>query len=161
MDTSTIIIALISIAVMSLPFVLSVYNQKKVEKQFIQHARTLAKEFNNTIDRYDVFLNGIIALDENAQILYFVHKENGEQRTTRIPLTEHNKCEVAVTELKSNAKNTVIETVGIKFPPKTTAQGTVEIKLYDGRTGLTLSNELQLAKNWTGLLNELITSLKK
>lgn len=158
MDTSTIVIAVISIAVMSLPFTLSYYNSRKKQQQLVSKIQAVASEFNNSIERFDTIWNGIIALDAKAKVLFFYYEGKAGAETLRIPLADHNKCEVMLSELNVGdlAKTKAIDTVSIRFSPKSNTEKVNDIVLFDGKTGLTLNTELNLAKDWVKMLNDLM-----
>jgi hypothetical protein len=158
MDTSTIVIAVISIAVMSLPFTLSYYNSRKKQQKLVSKVQAFASEFNNSIERFDTIWNGIIALDAKAKVLFFYSEGKASSETLRIPLADQNKCEVILSELNAGdlAKTKVIETVSIRFSPKSNTEKVNDVVMFDGKTGLTLNTELNLARDWVKMLNELM-----
>ncbi len=157
MDTSTIVIACISLAIMSFPFTLSYYNSRKKQQLLVSKIQAIAGQFSNSIDRYDTIWNGIIALDAKAKVLFFYYEGKAGSETMRIPLSDYNKCELILSELNVGdlAKTKVIETVSIRFYPKSNTEKVNDILLFDGKRGLTLSTELNLAKDWVKILNEL------
>jgi Tfp pilus assembly protein PilE len=158
MDTSTIVIAVISIAVMSLPFTLSYYNSRKKQQKLVSKVQAFASEFNNSLERFDTIWNGLIALDAKAKVLFFYSEGKASSETLRIPLADQNKCEVILSELNAGdlAKTKVIETVSIRFSPKSNTEKVNDVVMFDGKTGLTLNTELNLARDWVKMLNELM-----
>jgi hypothetical protein len=155
MDTGTLIVAIISIAIVSLPFALTIYNRKKKEKHLLRIVQSYAQKSGNRIKRFDVCGKRIIGLDQNSGILFFYNDET-PQNTQAINLNDYHRSEVVVNELKvgSNGERTIVDTVLLKFIPKTGESKLEQLVLFDRKSTASLTEEILLAREWSKMIND-------
>jgi type VI protein secretion system component Hcp len=159
MDSATIIIAVISIVICSLPFVIGRNNRKKREGALLSEIKTLS--FNKAIQlsKYELLSNFIIGLDEKANVLCFLRKKETGNHFMEVDLTKYIKVEVQQSnhqEGENNNTRSVIDDIVLKFHPKSSTDKITLIELYNRTETQNLSGEFQLAQEWTQFLNNRI-----
>lgn len=103
MDTGTLLIAIISVVIVSSPFVLKIFNRKKKEKHLLRILQSLADKTSNKIKRFDVCGKRIVGIDPDSGILFFYNDETPDQSIQRIELAAYIRSEVVINEIKVGA----------------------------------------------------------
>ena len=159
MDSATIIIAVISIVICSLPFVIGRNNRKKREGAFLSEIKTLSSNKAIQLNKYELLSNFIIGLDEKANVLCFLRKKETGNHFMEVDLTKYIKVEVQQSnhqEGENNNTRSVIDDIVLKFHPKSSTDKIALIELYNRTETQNLSGEFQLAQEWTQFLNNRI-----
>lgn len=159
MDSATILIAVISIVICGLPFVISRYNRKKTEGALLSEIKTLSSNKAIQLSKYELLSNFIIGLDEKANVLYFLRKKETGNHFLEVDLAKYTKVEVQQNnhqESENNNTRTVIDQLVLKFHPKSSPDKIVLVELYSHIEAQNLSGEIQLAQEWALFLNNRI-----
>jgi hypothetical protein len=159
MDSATIIIAVISIVICSLPFVIGRNNRKKREGALLSEIRTLSSNKAMHLSKYELLSNYIIGFDEKANVLYFLRKKETGNYFLEVELAKYTKVEVQQNnhqEGENNHSRTVIDDLVLKFHPKSSSDKIVHLELYKRLETQNLSGEFQLAQEWAQFLNNRI-----
>ena len=156
MDTGTLIVAIISVAIVSLPFGLTIYNRKKKEKHLLCILQSYADKTGNKIKRFDVCGKRIVGFDQNTGMLFFYNDETPKEDPKVISLNDYSRSEVVINEHKvgSNGERTIVDTVLLKFIPKTGEGKLEQIVLFDRKITASLTEEILLAREWSSIINE-------
>ena len=159
MDSATLIIAVISIVICSLPFVIGRINRKKRESVLVSEIKTLSSNKAIQLSKYELLSDFIIGLDEKVNVLCFLQKKETGNHFLEIDLAKHSKVEVQQNnhqEGENNNIRTVIDQLVLKFLPKSASDKIVLIELYNRTETQNLSGEFQLAQEWAQFLNNRI-----
>lgn len=159
MDSATIIIAVISIVICSIPFVISRYYRKKTEGALLSEIKTLSSNKAIQLSKYELLSNFIIGLDEKANVLCFLRKKETGNHFLEVDLAKYTKVEVQQNnhqESENNNTRTVIDQLVLKFHPKSSPDNIVLIELYSQKEAQNLSGEIRLAQEWAQFLNNRI-----
>lgn len=152
MDSSTIIIAIVFIAICILPFVLIGKNRSKNKKQMLRSIAELAKSNESNIE-YNIFNDTIIGFDSASNSILFLKKRNDISHC--IKLSEVKQCVVHTT----NQRNSLVDKVGLLFSFIQKEKSEIFIELYNSAYTMQLSGELQLAEKWEGIINKKLKML--
>jgi hypothetical protein len=159
MDSATIIIAVISIVICSLPFVIGRNNRKKREGALLSEIKTLSSNKAIQLNKYELLSNFIIGLDEKTNVLCFLRKKETGNHFLEVDLAKYAKVEVQQNnhqEGENNHTRTVIDDLVLKIHPKSSSDKIVHIELYKRSETQNLSGEFQLAQEWSQFLNNRI-----
>lgn len=160
MDAQTLLIAAISLSICALPFVFIGINRKKNKRNLLNRLSELSENKGFQFDQVDAFTNLIIGLDGQKNRVYFLRKYDNEEQFNEIDLSNFTKVEVKSTHKKHTDESEspgIIENVAIRF---LSGKGIdpIELKIFEREKSTGLSWELQLATEWTLLLNERLKS---
>lgn len=153
MDSGTLIVAAVFIAICIVPFLITGRTYRKHQKQLVQSLNRLAEEQNNKISTLETKGNFGIAMDESAGRLFFTRFVGTEIVTHSIKLSEYGMCKHnnALRVLEDGDKVTV--RVELIFTPVSITQNQEVLDLYNEEyDSLTLSGELQVARKWEELI---------
>ena len=159
MDSATLIIAVISIVICSLPFVIGRNNRKKREGALLSEIKTLSSNKSIQLNKYELLSNFIIGLDEKINILCFLRKKETGNHFLEVDLSNYTKIEVQQSnhqEGENNNTRIVIDQLVLKFLSKSSSDKIVLIELYNRTETQNLSGEFQLAQEWAQFLNNRI-----
>lgn len=159
MNSATLIIAVISIVICSLPFVIGRNNRKKRERALLSEMKKHSYHTALNISKYELFSNCIIGLDEKANVLCFLRKREAGDHFLEVEVANYAKVEVeqrSHEEGENYTKQTVIDELSLTFHPKTNANIIARIELYNRKEKQMLSGEFQLAQEWALFLNNRI-----
>jgi hypothetical protein len=159
MDSATIIIAVISIVICSLPFVIGRNNRKKREGALLSEIKTLSSNKAIQLSKYELLSNFIIGLDEKVNVLCFLRNKEKDKHFLEVDLAKYSKVEVQQSnhqEGENNNTRVVIDELVLKFYPKSSSEKIVLIELYNRTETQNLSGEFQLAQEWAQFLNNRI-----
>jgi hypothetical protein len=165
MDLGTIIIALVFIAIVTVPFVLTGYSKKRKKKNLYRRLTEMAKNEDCTITQHEFCGDFVIGLDTTADHLFFCKKVENLEIAKSADLRKFKSCRV----LNSNRtignkkeKYYVVDKLELILYPAEKDAPELSVELYnDEYDSLTLTGELQLAEKWGKLLNERLKTPQK
>ncbi|SHE47392.1 hypothetical protein SAMN05444274_101451 [Mariniphaga anaerophila] len=165
MNSGTIIITIIFLAIVSLPFVISGNKRKKQKKNLLGKLSELAKKENCTITQHEFCGDFVIGLDNQNNYLFFYKKVENKEVQQSANLTDFSSCRVLKAIKTMGEKKEqyhVINKLELCFYPLAKSQPDVLIEFYNtDYDRLTLTGEIQLAEKWEKLLNEKMKNIKK
>lgn len=157
MDLATIIIAVVSIVICSLPFVMVKINKGKREGELLSEIKKNSKNESIHLSKYELLSNFIIGIDETSNHFYFLRKKEDSNHFLEIDLNKYAKCEMQQsnhTEGENNSVQSVIDQLALKFHPANASEKMILLELYNRSDNQNLSGEFQLAQEWTLFLNK-------
>ena len=160
MDTSTIIIGLIMVALCALPFILSSTNRKSSEQTIKKAIFELAQKNNTSILQNDFWYKTAIGINTTNYQLFFYRKTKDLETSEIIDLSNYKKCSV----IKLNDNSNHIDVLQLVLAPNTTKNKEVILDFYNSEYNPQLNGEVQLIEKWSKIINETIyntTTIKK
>jgi hypothetical protein len=158
MDSGTIIITVVFIAIVTTPFVLTTLSNKRKKKNLFRRLSEMAESEDCTITQQELCGNFVIGFDGMAGRFFFLKKTENLEISKSVNLREFKSCRLinsnrTVGDKKSSYS--VVDKLELCFYPKDKSKPDISVELYnDEYDSLTLSGELQLAEKWEKLLNE-------
>lgn len=157
MDSSTIIIGLIMVAVCSLPFILSGRNRTKSEGEIKNSIFELAQKNNTSILQNDFWFKTAIGINTNSNELFFYRKIKDVETSEIIKLNEYQKCRV----IKLNDNSNHIELLQIVLVPNSSNKAETVLEIYNAEFSPQLNNEVKIIEKWSKLINDSINTSTK
>lgn len=162
MDTTTIIIGIIVIALCTLPFVFMARKQKKEKIMMISTFNEMAQKENCKITSYKLFGDSVIGIDKTAKFAFFFKKNSDNDKEIRqaINLRDIKKCRVVKSIRSVGEKNKVlvVDKVELSLLPKDRNKPEVLFEFFnaDNSNSIQLNGELQFASEWEEIINSMI-----
>lgn len=135
MDSGTLVIGAIMIAICILPFILINNSIKKQKKQLLQALLALSDQKNCKMTQYELGSNLAIGIDENADLLFFFKRLKDKEISQHVNLKD--KLELCIS-------------------PKTKSRPDIFLEFYNSEENLQLNGELQLIEKWAKIINDQI-----
>lgn len=159
MDTATLTIGLLSIAVCAMPFVLMSVNKSNKQKYLFNALSGIAAQQNRKLMKYEISGNIAIGMDENAGFVFFFRKPFAENRNGTgqlVNLAEVRECKLikasaAAKDKNSNGKTERLELI---FSLLSDNQKEMRWELYNADENPQLVGELELAEKWAKIIND-------
>lgn len=159
MDTGSLIIGLIILAITLLPFALLRINRIKRENKLLKELEQLAQSQHGQIDEHEICGNFIIGIDQLHKKVFFQMKNQSDFVQQFVDLTTCKASKVintSKTSVNPNGAHTYIEKIEILFLPLSQHEKEIQFELYNIKFTPQLSGELQAAENWSKKINQLI-----
>lgn len=158
MDTSSIVMGAIIVAVCIVPIIMISIISKNKKKKRLQNFKNSAAAQNCNITKYEVLGNVVIGIDEVSNSLFFMKQVNDTEITQFINLADFQSCKVINLGRAAN-NSTIIEKLELCFYPKNKNNSQQVLSFYDSTVdGISLSGELQLIETWEGIVNSRLKS---
>jgi hypothetical protein len=157
MDSSTIIIGIIMVALCSLPFILSGSNRTKNEGKIKNSIFELAQKNNTSILQNDFWFKSAIGINTNSNELFFYRKIKDIETSEIIQLAEYQKCKV----VKLNDNSNHIELLQIVLVPNSSNKAETVLEIYNAEFSPQLNNEVKIIEKWSKLINDSINTSTK
>ena len=158
MDSGTIIVTIIFLAIVIIPISLTGYSRKKKQKNLFLTLTEMAKADNFSLTHHEFCGDFIIGLDETSNQLFFYKKGETNEIAVKINLKDFRNCRIFNSKRGIGSKEDhydVIDKLELCFYPKDKTNPNVLVEIYnDEHDSLTLSGELQLIEKWDKMLNE-------
>ncbi len=155
MNSSTIIISAIFLAVFMLPFALSRISRAKREGTVLAALRQLAAQHNLQINHYELCANSAIGLDDANQAVCLYRPD--AQQVVYIASLQTCKAEKQTRTMQHGADTvTVTERVTMRFVPKGANTPPTTFVLFNEKVDTQIGEELQLAETWAARINKLL-----
>lgn len=157
MDSGTIIIGAIVIAICILPFILIGNSIKKRKKKLLYSLFGLAAQKNSKITQYDLGLDLAIGLDENAGSLFFFRRIKDKEIVEHIDVKAIQNCKVLNTgrTIRNSKENyQVTEKLELCITPKAKNRPDIFLEFYNSDENSQLDGELQLIEKWARIIND-------
>ncbi|MDD4424424.1 MAG: hypothetical protein PHS40_00710 [Mariniphaga sp.] len=164
MDSGTITVTIVFIAIVTLPFILSGISKKRKKKKLLQHINELAVHKNCYITQYDFGFNFVVGLDNMADYLFFYKRNENRESQHAIHLKEIRNCKILNSshEISEGKENfSAIKKLELCLYPIDKNNREEYIEFYNNEyDNLTLSGQLQMAEKWAKLINGKIKKSK-
>lgn len=160
MDSSTIIIAAILIAISVIPFLGSYLSARKKKKYFVQELNTMASCYDSKITKQEVFNNMTFGYDASNDNLFFIKKGKKSGQVKFMPLSAYSRCELyRQDDTKGDDRGEKIpELLCIRFFPRTSENKVVDIEIYNAAEDYRLSGEREFGEQWVTTINKICNS---
>ncbi|WP_066217862.1 hypothetical protein [Formosa haliotis] len=160
MNTGTLILSAIFIAICALPFILTTTNSRKRKKQMLKSLTQIAQKYNASISKYDVGSDFIIGLDEVKNLVLFFKKGIDNTIEECLDLSNYKDCNTIKTGKHLNAKSSAhaIETLKLGFIPTDQTNVAPQFEFYNEDKNMQLSGELQIINTWQSLIHQKLTA---
>ena len=156
MDTVTLIMGVILIAVVGVPVVFIGRKGKKAKRKLKELLTTAAARENCTISEYEIWEDSVIGTDKQNHVVFFVNAANGNNVVQNIHLAEIKSCKSNITgrTFDSNGRSVkIIDRLCLHFIPKNN-KPEIELEFYNAEKGAQLFNELGTLEKWQKIVNE-------
>lgn len=167
MDLGILITTLIFLAIVTVPFILTGYNNKRKKTRLFRRLTEMAENEDCTITQHEFCGDFVIGLDGMASHLFFCKTIENLNIEKSLDLRHFKSCKVfnsnrTISGQSKNEKQTVIDKLELVFYPVKNEMPETALEIYnDEYDSLVLTGELQLAEKWEKMLNERFkTSLK-
>ena len=157
MDSGTIIIGAISIAICILPFVVLRSNRKKIEKKRLQSLEDIAAQHNCTITQHEFCGEFVIGLDEANNFVFFFRKTKDNEIARYINLAGIQKCKVINTSRNysnQGGEYKAVDRLELSFVPVAKNEPDLLLEIYNAEESMQLVGELQLVEKWAKRIND-------
>lgn len=161
--SSTAIIGLIIVAIIILPIWYLIHSLGSGKRKLEKELAALWKGGTLNITEHESWGNKVIGLDREGEIAAFAIFENPHSQVFIADLQQYSKCNMEKTALDTKGKENamVISHVLIRFVGKEKGTPDVTFPLFGNPEGGTLSNELQIAEEWTEKFNVILRKYNK
>ncbi len=164
MDTGTIIIGIVSIALCVLPLVVMHRIKRKGENQRLAALENLAAQHNCKISQHEFCGELVLGIDETNNFVFFLKKTADKEIAQHINLSGIHACNIINTGSNLNSKEgeyKVIDKLELRFTPVAKNEPDLLLEIYNARESMQLVGELQLIKKWEKIINDRLATLKK
>ena len=160
MDSVSLTIGLVLLAMSILPIYLFNLSRKRKQKKTMELLSNMAGAHNCRISAYDILGDLIIGWDESKKFVFYFRKANDVTSELYVDLATVKGCKVINTTRTIKHKDgneKVTERVELGFSP---ANGGNEVKweFFNEEINTQLNGELQLAEKWSKMINNLLKS---
>lgn len=157
MDSGTLIVAAVFIAICIVPFLITGRKYKKHKKQLVNALNQLAEQNNSSISLRETKGNFGIAKDEKESRIFFARLTGQTLVTRDVDLSVYNRCKMNNVVRIADGGEKVTERIELVFSPARTDITQVVLELYNVEyDNLTLSGELQVAEKWEQLIGNVL-----
>lgn len=160
MDTSSIVMGAIIVAVCVVPIVIVSIISKKKRNKRLQDFKNSALAQNCNITKQEILGNIILGIDEVSNSIFFTKQVKETISSQLVNLSEFQSCRVINLGRVAN-NSTIVEKLELCFYPKSKNNSQLVLTFYDSDVdGLSLTGELQLIEKWEGIVNTRLKSMK-
>ena len=155
MDTGTLIIAAVIIAIIVLPFVLILQSTKSQSSKLIKGLRDLASQNNGTLSKTNTYGKFALSLDQATNTIYFFRKTSETESSNIINLNDVVSCAISkqTRRVKTEKEfHDAVSVVALVFQMKN-KQTIQQLELYDENESFQLNGELAIADEWKKLID--------
>lgn len=160
MDSNSLIIGLILLAMSVLPIYFFNLSRKRKQQKVLQSLNNIAGVHNCRISAYDICGDLVIGWDETNKFVFYLRKANEITSELYVDLATVKGCKVintARTIKHKDGNQKVTEKVELSFTPLN-AGNEVKWEFYNEEVNTQLNTELQLAEKWSKLINNQLKS---
>ncbi len=162
MDSGTVIIAAVLLAIALLPFVMLGKKYRNQKKQLLNALTTLAKKSQDKLSLFEAEGNFGIGISKGARKLYFARIIRDGITVQLTDLTEFYLCKLNTVSRNFGKGEKVTDRIELVLFHKKLGQPQVSLDLYNSELdNLTLGNELHVAIRWEQIIEDLIKEQKK
>lgn len=163
MDSKSIIIGAIVIAVCILPFILMSINIKRRERKKISLFKNIVNENNCILSKYEICGDFVIGIDETRKYIFFNKQLKDNVLKEIINLHEIQHCKVkngARVVTSKNGTYNVIDKLELIFNPLDKNKKEIVLEFFNVNNNTQLIDELQSIEKWSKIINDCIKSKK-
>jgi len=161
MDTTTMIIGAVVIALCMLPFVIMGSNKKKRKAQLLKSLSEIAAGHDCKITRHEFFDQFIIGLDDAGSYAFFLKKSKDDEVSEYVDLSVVQKCKVVNSSRVAGGNVIITDKVELSFLSVDKKNPDKKFELYTSEESMQLTGELQLAEKWAEEVNLLLKAIQR
>ena len=156
MNTGTLILSAVFIAICALPFILSSRGSRKRRNTLLKSIQALADKHDAKISQYDVGTDFIIAIDDVKNLVLFFKNTPNNSVENCVDLSAYQDCKILKfgKDLKSTSSSYAIEKLKLEFIPRDKTFSEQQFEFYDEEVNTQLSGEIQLINTWHDLIQQ-------
>lgn len=156
--TSTIVTVLIVIVIIALPVWLLMHLQGAEKGKFKKEIAALCKKEEISISENESWGNKIILVDREKEKAALIILGDIQNRVFTADLKNYSKCSVEKNYLNGGSKGSAIvfSSIVLRFVARSKSVEDLVFPLYTDHEDMTLSNELQIAGEWSDKFNGII-----
>jgi len=160
---SVTIIGIIIVAVIVVPIWYLIYSQGSGKRKLEKELAAMGKGSDLHITEHESWGDKVIGLDREGEKAAFAVHKNPHSEVFTADLRHYAKCytEKNALETKGNGNTIVISSVMIHFVGKEKGTPDVTFPLFVDSEDMTLTNELQIAEEWTEKFNVILRKHNK
>ncbi len=160
-DIATGLIAFLSIAALSLPFLLDRRMRRKRNDLLVRTVQAMAHAHQGRISQHGICGDAILGLDHYRAILYFINRREGMASEARIDLRQVRACEAAIFArgTKGSAEPPRTERVELSLLPRDGSKGATRLLLFRDGLGQLANGEAQFAEDWARVISARIDQM--
>ncbi|MEX2574950.1 MAG: hypothetical protein WD317_11660 [Balneolaceae bacterium] len=156
-DLTSIIISIVALSFFFVPiFYYEVY-KKRAAKKLESYFNDLARENKIGLTQYEVWRDSYaIGIDRDSNHVFYLKKNNAQDKTDLVDLSEIKKCRVSRIENKiktDNGYTKITSRVDLELTHYNPKFSDIKIEFFREEGGNTLRNEVLLAEKWSGVIN--------
>lgn len=162
MDWGTAIFGLISVLLIIVPIVMLNYKRGKKEKEMLSILKRNAHQQLCNISKHEFCGDFVIGLDEKRKFVFFVKEGQDDELDQWIELSEIISCKVSKetrVDIDTSSGLGLTKQINLVFKPKDKGRSEIMLELYRMKNNSQLTGELQLAENWSKLINTLLKDI--
>ena len=152
MDLGTIIVGAVVVGLCIVPFYIFKSGTAKRSRELLDQLAQLAQQKGGRITLSDSLGNFAIGLDEQAEVLYFMHDEPGKEASHAIALSKVRHCK-PINQNRSMDSVKVVEKLELLIAYNHKHEAETALEFYHADGGNQLSGEYQLLEKWAALIN--------
>jgi hypothetical protein len=158
MDTSSILIGVLTLIIWAIPFTLVSRRNKKRNNKNLKLLSDWSIENKLKLDKIESHSDFILGLDSTEKTFVFF-KGSSENRIVKIPLFNVSQVQLVKETVVSNdnsVHNSRIKSVYLEFSQKNSQSQSLQIELFSIEKHHQLSGEIQLGQEWVKQMNSIL-----
>jgi hypothetical protein len=158
MDGGTLVVVIITVALIVLPFVLDHRRRSRSGLRTLNTLRETVRQQSCELHAHDLSGELALGLDRHKKVLFLLDEKKEAARLMRVDLDQVQRCTVVKTARRGSANQAdgPVEQVELRFASTDRGRSDVHLVLYREVLGTALNGQVQLAEKWAGLVNELL-----
>jgi len=164
MDSGTIIVGTISIALCGVPFALMIRGTKMKKKYLLQSVLAIANNHNCKISQLEVTEEFAIGLDDKENQLFFFRKTSEDEQSQHINLSEIKSCKVIKMGQHFNNKDErdkTIDKLELQFSFLDKNNPDNLLVFYNADESAQPNGEIVIIEKWAKIVNDKLKPQQK
>jgi hypothetical protein len=151
-DRATLLVGLITLSLLSLPFLLDLRRRRRARSTLRNALRQLSANAGCTLHQQEVSGDITIGLDKERRVLFFISRNAHAPDSRQIDLRLVRHVQV---DQRLRGGQQLLERVALVFHPVPGSPAPSQLLLFEAGHGDLPGGELEIALRWSALLNEL------
>jgi hypothetical protein len=157
MNSETIIIGLLSVALFVVPIMYIQHKQKQKAGKALQEFLVMAGQLQVKPTQHELWNDRYaISLDEEQKKLFYLKKDDVKEQKHIVNLADTKRCAVVSVSRDVNGSK-IIDQIGLSLTSRTGKD--LYLGFYNKEESLNMSGELLIAQKWSGLINAAIAAV--
>jgi hypothetical protein len=158
MDTSAIMIGIVTLLICVVPLILMRNSKKRKEKEVKEAIAAIAAKSNSKVEESHGWNNTLIGIDRLNSKLFFIKKLKDTKIEHTIDLSEIETCRVIHSQRNVvNGNYSVTQKLELGLISRNRGKAEIQLEFYNlDYDSLTMTEELHLAEKWADIINTTI-----